>query len=70
MSARYSKTPAAGLVVLSDHGEPTMLSDEETRQVLRQLSDAAAAEKVMLAGCRATAWLGRWSWRRLRRAGI
>jgi 4-hydroxy-2-oxoglutarate aldolase len=26
--ARYSKTPAAGLVALSDFGEPTMLSDE------------------------------------------
>ena len=32
---RYSKTPAAGLAVLSEMGEPTMLSDEETRQALR-----------------------------------
>jgi dihydrodipicolinate synthase/N-acetylneuraminate lyase len=48
--ARYSKTPAAGLVVLSELGEPTMLSEEETRQVLRSVGDAAAAEKVLLAG--------------------
>src|SRR6202021_579758 len=34
-AARYSKTPVAGLVALSDSGEPTMLSDEETRQALR-----------------------------------
>ncbi len=48
--ARYSKTPAAGLVALSDCGEPTMLSDVETRQVLGGLSDAAPAEKVLIAG--------------------
>ena len=51
--ASYSKTPVAGLAVLSSHGEPTMLSDEETRQVLKTAIEAAAAEKVMLAGvCR------------------
>ena len=48
--ARYSKTPVAGLVTLSDSGEPTLLSEEETRQVLRSVSDAAAAEKVLMAG--------------------
>jgi 4-hydroxy-2-oxoglutarate aldolase len=47
---RYSKTPVAGLVALSDSGEPTMLSEEETRQVLRCVIEAAAAEKVLLAG--------------------
>jgi dihydrodipicolinate synthase/N-acetylneuraminate lyase len=47
---RYSKTPAAGLAVLSEQGEPTMLSEEETRQALRSAMDAAAMEKVMLAG--------------------
>ncbi len=47
---RYSKTPVAGLVVLSEQGEPTMLSDEETRQALRSAIDAAAQEKVMMAG--------------------
>ena len=34
MSARYSKTLGTGLVVLGAGGEPTMLSDEETRLVL------------------------------------
>src|SRR5271167_3979531 len=47
---RYSKTPVAGLVVLSEYGEPTMLSDEETRQALKAAVDAAAKTKVMLAG--------------------
>jgi 4-hydroxy-2-oxoglutarate aldolase len=49
-AARYSKTPAAGLVALSDSGEPTMLSDEETLQSLRCVADATAAEKVLIAG--------------------
>ena len=49
-AARYSKTPVAGLVALSDSGEPTMLSDEETRQTLRSVAEAAAAEKVLMAG--------------------
>lgn len=47
---RYSKTPAAGLVALSECGEPTMLSDDETRQALRCVADAAAIEKVLMAG--------------------
>jgi 4-hydroxy-2-oxoglutarate aldolase len=49
-TARYSKTPVAGLVALSDFGEATMLSDEETRQALRSVADATAAEKVLMAG--------------------
>ena len=49
-AARYSKTPVAGLVALSDYGEPAMLSDDETRQVMRSVVDAAAAEKVLIAG--------------------
>jgi dihydrodipicolinate synthase/N-acetylneuraminate lyase len=48
--ARYSKTPAAGLVALSEWGEPTMLSDDETRQTLRCVADAATVEKVLIAG--------------------
>jgi dihydrodipicolinate synthase/N-acetylneuraminate lyase len=48
-AARYSKTPVAGLVALSDSGEPTMLSEEETRQMLRSVAEAAAAEKVLMA---------------------
>ncbi len=48
--ARYSRTPAAGLVALSDCGEPTMLSDDEARDVLRVVAEAASAEKVLVAG--------------------
>ena len=33
--ARYSLTAAAGLVVLGSTGEAMMLSDEESREVLR-----------------------------------
>jgi dihydrodipicolinate synthase/N-acetylneuraminate lyase len=47
---RYSKTPVAGLVVLSESGEPSMLSEEEMRLTLRSAIDAAAPEKVMMAG--------------------
>ncbi|RSL14567.1 2-dehydro-3-deoxy-L-galactonate aldolase [Edaphobacter aggregans] len=47
---RYSKTPAAGLVVLSEQGEPSMLSDEETRKTLLTATENAGAEKVLLAG--------------------
>jgi dihydrodipicolinate synthase/N-acetylneuraminate lyase len=48
--SRYAKTPAAGLVALSRSGHPTLLSDEETREVLRCVADAAVAEKVLVAG--------------------
>jgi 4-hydroxy-2-oxoglutarate aldolase len=48
--AAYSKTPAAGLAVLSGNGEPAMLADEETLEALRAAIAAASAEKVMLAG--------------------
>ena len=67
--ARYSKTPVAGLVALSDFGEPTMLSDEETRQTSAQRGRMRPrAEKVLMAGCRAIAWRGRSIWRRLLRS--
>lgn len=49
---RYSKTPAAGLVVLSRTGQPTLLSDTETCDVLRAVAETAAAEKVLIAGAR------------------
>jgi len=49
-AARYSKTPAAGLIVLGPSGEPTMLSDDETRDTLRTVAKAAAPEKLLLAG--------------------
>ena len=48
--ARRSKSPAAGLVVLGASGEPTLLTDEETRDVLRAAAQAAAPEKVLIAG--------------------
>jgi dihydrodipicolinate synthase/N-acetylneuraminate lyase len=48
--ARYSKTPAAGLVALGETGELTLLSEEETKHVLRSCVGAAAAEKVLIAG--------------------
>jgi 4-hydroxy-2-oxoglutarate aldolase len=47
---RYSKSPAAGLIVLGPSGEPTLLSDDETREVLRTAAEAAAPEKVLTAG--------------------
>lgn len=47
---RYSKTPAAGLVVLGSTGEAILLSDGEQREVLRAAREAAAAEKVLIAG--------------------
>ncbi|GAC1419985.1 MAG: hypothetical protein NVSMB62_13410 [Acidobacteriaceae bacterium] len=47
---RYSKSPASGLIALAPHiGEPTLLSDDETREVLRTVAEAAAPEKVLLA---------------------
>ncbi len=48
--ARYSKSPTAGLLVLGPVGEPTLLSDDETREVLRAAVQAAAPEKVLIAG--------------------
>jgi len=47
---RYSKTPAAGLVVLGSTGEAILLSDDEQREVLRAARGAAAPEKVLIAG--------------------
>lgn len=47
---RYSRTAVAGLVILGSTGEAVMLGEEESRQVLRVARDAAAPEKVLLAG--------------------
>ena len=47
---RYSKTPAAGIVVLGSTGEAILLSDEERREVLKTAIGAAAPNKVMIAG--------------------
>lgn len=47
---RYSRTPLAGLTILGSTGEAVMLSDDESRQVLRTAREAAAPEKVLIAG--------------------
>lgn len=47
---RYSRTPAAGLIVLGPIGEPTLLNDAETREALHAAARAAAPEKVLIAG--------------------
>src|SRR5436309_14790521 len=47
---RYSRTPVTGLVILGSTGEAVMLSDEERREVLRASVEAAAPEKVLIAG--------------------
>jgi dihydrodipicolinate synthase/N-acetylneuraminate lyase len=47
---RYSRTPAAGMAVLGSTGEAVMLSDDESRDVLRHAAHAADPEKVLLAG--------------------
>src|SRR5579863_5604835 len=47
---RYSKTPVAGMVVLGSTGEVVMLSDQERRDVLKTAREAAAPNKVLIAG--------------------
>ena len=47
---QYSRTPLAGIVVLGSTGEAILLSDEERREVLKTARDAAANEKVLIAG--------------------
>ena len=48
--ARYSRSQLAGMVILGSTGEAPALSDEETRNVLRTAAEAAAPEKVLIAG--------------------
>jgi len=48
--ARYSRSLLAGMVVLGSTGEAPLVDDAESREVLRVAADAAAPEKVMLAG--------------------
>ena len=55
---RYSKTPAAGLVALAQSGQPTLLSDVETRDVLRVLAETASIDKVLTAGVRRDSVIG------------
>ena len=47
---RYSRTLVAGLVVLGSTGEAIMLSDQERRDVLKVAREAAAPNKVLIAG--------------------
>ncbi len=47
--ARYAKSPAAGLLVLGATGEPTLLTEDETSDVLRTAAQSDAPEKVLLA---------------------
>jgi 4-hydroxy-2-oxoglutarate aldolase len=47
---RYSRTPCAGIVVLGSTGEAVMLSDQERRDVLKSAREAAAPNKVLIAG--------------------
>jgi len=47
---RYSRTPISGIVVLGSTGEALMLSDQEKRDVLKVAREAAAPNKVLVAG--------------------
>ena len=47
---RYSRTPVAGIVILGSTGEAIMLSDQERRDVLKSACEAAAPDKVLIAG--------------------
>ena len=46
----YSRTPMAGIVVLGSTGEAILLSDAERREALKTARDAAANDKVLIAG--------------------
>jgi 4-hydroxy-2-oxoglutarate aldolase len=48
--ARYSRGLLTGMVVLGSTGEALMLSDDESADVLRVAAEAAAPEKVLIAG--------------------
>ena len=47
---RYSRTPVTGMVVLGSTGEAILLSDQERRNVLKTAREAAAPNKVLIAG--------------------
>jgi 4-hydroxy-2-oxoglutarate aldolase len=48
--ARYSRSLLSGLLLLGSTGEAAALDDAESRDVLRTASQAAAPEKVLIAG--------------------
>ncbi len=47
---QYSRTPVTGIVVQGSTGEAILLSDEERREVLKSAREAAANDKVLIAG--------------------
>ncbi len=47
---QYSRAPIAGIVVQGSTGEATLLSDEERREVLKSAREAAADDKILIAG--------------------
>jgi len=48
--ARYSRTLLSGILLLGTNGEAPLLDDAESREVLRMAAEAAAPEKVLIAG--------------------
>ncbi len=48
--SRYSRSLLSGMVVLGSTGEAVALDDAESRDVLRTVAEAAAPEKVLIAG--------------------
>jgi len=48
--ARYSRSLLSGMVVLGSTGEAVALTDGESREVLKTVSQAAAPDKVLIAG--------------------
>src|ERR1017187_6206403 len=48
--ARYSRTLLSGMLLLGSMGEAPELDDAESRDVLRVAAEAAAPEKVLIAG--------------------
>lgn len=48
--ARYSRSLLSGMVVLGSTGEAVALTDAESREVLRTAAEAAAPEKILIAG--------------------
>lgn len=48
--SRYSRSLLSGMVLLGSTGEGVFLTDSETGEVLRTASEAAAPEKVLIAG--------------------
>jgi dihydrodipicolinate synthase/N-acetylneuraminate lyase len=48
--ARYSRSLLSGMLILGSTGEAVLLNDAESRDVLRAAAEAAAPEKVLIAG--------------------